>query len=234
MLFVLAASISANAVDKPKLVRVPLTATYVPQGFDSNDTAQIMVEGYLPSGCYKLGPTESVVDQRNGVIRVEQWAYFHDVLCTQAIIPYNEVVAVGLLGQGNYKIQDMRSGTVLGMLPIRIATRSEPDEHLYASVRDAYVLPEGPGPRVASVEGFFSNTCSRIQEMRVIEESDTVIAILPIVARVPGLPCKRILVPFKQDVKLPQLKLGRHLLHVRSLSGQSVNKLFDVYSSTRR
>ncbi|MBX9769589.1 MAG: hypothetical protein K2X47_20095 [Bdellovibrionales bacterium] len=234
MIFVFTAALSANAVEKPKLVPVPLTAAFVPQGFDSNDKAQVMVEGYLPSACYKIGPTEAVVDEKTGTIRVQQMAYYHNVMCAQAIIPYNQVIQVGILGQGNYKVQDVRSGDILGALPIRLATQAEPDEYLYASVRDAYVLPEGAGPRVARVEGFFSNTCSRIKEMKMVEESDTVIAILPIVERRPGTACNRMLVPFQEDVRLPHLNVGRHLLHVRSLSGQAVNKLFDVYPSERR
>lgn len=230
----LSLAVSAGAADKPKLVRVPLTAAFIPQGFDSNDKAQVVLEGYFPSACYRLGPIKTSVNESTGTVQVEQWAYFHNVMCAQMIVPYQQEVSVGILNQGNYKVQDIKSKAMLGTLPIHLAHEAEPDEFVYASVRDAYILKEGPGPRIARVEGFLSNTCTRIKELRVIEESSTVLTVLPITEKVPGVPCNRVLVPFKEDVALPHLMGGRHLLHVRSLNGQSVNKLFDVITTPRR
>lgn len=225
---------TAGAQEKPQLVRVPVQVAFVPQAFDSNDTAQIVVEGYLPSSCHKLGPIETFVDKTTGVVRVEQFAYFHNVLCNDMIVPFQQEVTIGLLNKGAYKVQDTESGKLLGSLPITRALKSQPDDFMYATVRDAYVLPQTTAANTAHIEGFFSNSCSRIKEMRVIQESATVVTVLPIVERIPSIACAQVLVPFRKEVQLPQMRNGRHLLHVRSLNGQAVNKLFDIRQSPAR
>lgn len=223
------------ADNKPQLVRVPVQTAYIPQAFDNNDNAQFMVEGYLPSPCHKLGPFSTFVDPGTGTIQVEQWAYFHNVPCADMIVPFQQEVSVGILDKGKYKVRDSPSGQLLGAMPVQRALRPEPDEFFYASVRDAYVLPQTPSaPTVARIEGFLSNTCSRIKETRVLRESPNVVTILPIVTQIPRTVCAQAMVPFQREVRLPSMGQGRHLLHVRSLNGQAVNKLFDISAVVKR
>ena len=222
------------SAEEPKLVRVPVTAAFVPQGFDSNDRAQLVIEGYFPNTCYRIGPTQVKVNSKDGAVQIEQWAYLHKGMCAQMIVPYDQEVSIGHLKDGNYDVRDGAYGEPLARLPIHLATQSEPDEFLYAPVRDAYALPEGRGPRMARIEGSFPSTCYQMKEVKIVQESERVIALLPIMEKVPNSPCLRRYHPFTEDVALPHLAPGRHLLHVRSLNGEAVNKLFDIFPGNDR
>lgn len=223
----------AQQSEKPVLVQVELTKAYIPLGYDSNDRVEIVVEGYFPNSCYRLGPIETEVNTKKNEIKIFQSAYVYQGVCLRMIVPFHQVVQLGLMEKGDYKIIDASNSKNLGELPIDKATVLDADDYLYASVRDAFVFRDNNKKLMAKVEGFYSNTCTKMKELRVIKESEDVLTILPIVENIENVPCNRILVPFTKNVELPELTKGRYLLNVRSLNGQAVNKLFDINTNKK-
>ena len=51
------------------VVNVAIKTIYAPVGFDDNDQATVVVEGYLPSSCYKLDDAKANIDQINKKIK---------------------------------------------------------------------------------------------------------------------------------------------------------------------
>ncbi|HEX4926206.1 MAG TPA: hypothetical protein VFV50_19085 [Bdellovibrionales bacterium] len=236
MLLVLTVLVSQSVIadpTQPVLVQVPVQAAYIPSGFDSNDKAQIVVEGYLPNSCYRIGVAEAFVDQATNTVKVRQNAYMYNGMCLQMIIPFTLVVNVGLLEQGDYRVIDEKTSNELGRLPVKLSLHSEPDDHLYAAVQDTTIYLDQQKRLVAKMEGYFPDTCTKLEEVRIIRENSNVVAVLPIAKRVDTGLCRRVLVPFVKHVLLPSLNKGRFLLHVRSLNGQAVNKMFNVTGGTR-
>ncbi len=214
----------------PGLVEIPLTKAYIPMGFDSNDRIQFVVEGSLPDTCYRLGPTEIQYDETTKKVAVQQRAYlYRNQNCMQVLIPFNKTIELGLLKDGNYKITDGKSGEYLGTLPVASAAPNDegPDDYFYAIVEDAH-LGVTEGQRGVVIRGLLPSACWKIKEMKVLVESENVITILPIMEYA-ARDCAPITIPLLTTVSLPaNLKKGRYLIQVRSLNGQSVNKLFDL------
>src|SRR5690606_4750662 len=64
-----------------EILEVPARAVFAPEGFDDNDEAVFMVDGYLPSGCYRLMRPEVEVDHAAKRIAVKPMARYFDVPC---------------------------------------------------------------------------------------------------------------------------------------------------------
>jgi hypothetical protein len=69
--------------------------------------------------------------------------------------------------------------------------------------------------------------CLAFQDIKVLDQGK-VIVVLPILEQT-STTCHSTQEHFHQKVALPSnLAPGRHLLHVRSLNGRSLNRLFEV------
>lgn len=214
---------------RPQVVPISLTASYIPQGFDSNDNAELVIEGALSNTCYKVGPQDVRVDKKAGVIKIRQMAYKYAGICLEMLVPFHQVVNLGILdSKTEYQVVDGVGGQTLGTLPIRPATSASADDYLYAHVSEAVVTHRTDGSSTAAIAGNFTNSCMKITEIKVIPESKNVLTVLPIAELGDMGNCHVGSYPFKRTVNLPAVADGRYLLHVRSVSGQAVNTLFNV------
>ncbi len=234
VLFVLmAASIKGYAGNDPflpKTVDVAIGHAYIPQGFDSNDRTQFVIEGYLPNTCYRLAETETKYDELKKTLVVKQKAYLYNGLCLQVIVPFNRTVEFGILGSGSYNVKDGYTEQALGRLPIAPSLNSGPDDDFYAMV-DEVQMGVIDNQAAILVRGNVPGSCWYIKEVKLVIESDDVITVLPVMGYDHNSPvlCTRENTPFSSSVKLPtNLNKGRYLVQVRSLSGQSVNKIYDL------
>lgn len=214
--------------DTEEIVSVEPQVIFVPMGFDNNDEVVAIVDGYLPDTCYRLRPTEVAIDEERKEILVQPRAALFPGPCLEMIVPYTTVIRLGALSAGTYRVAT-RSGKTAETLNVVRSSNPGPDDYLYAPVTSAQVhQTENPTARLF---GRFTNTCSKIKEAKVINSGKT-IEVLPIMEQTPkmanGNPCETKEIPFAYAVALPQGKPGRHLLHVRSLNGQSVNEAFTV------
>lgn len=216
----------ADAAPSPgngDLVNVDARYVFAPEGFDDNDEAIVMVDGYLPSGCYKLTRPEYTVDEQTKTITIKPMARYFDVACIEALIPYQFEVKLGILSEGLYTVK--LNNAAVESLGVAEATSAGPDDYLYAPIDGASVATTDTGALQATLEGRFTNSCMVWDDLKVIDTGKTV-NILPVM-KIEGSGCVAGEFPFKKVVDLPESVVsGRHLLHVRSLNGNAINHLF--------
>lgn len=223
----------------PATVDVSPDRVFAPLGFDDNDNSQIVLDGELGDTCYKLGPTVVRVDLDAHKIFVRQQAFYYPGgWCADVRIPYVQTVDLGILKAGQYEVlveqpdHTMKSYT---SMPVAIATTASPDDFLYAPVTDAR-LENGIGifdenghrnPSL-SLNGYFSNSCMKLKEVKMIVRPNNVVEVLPIVTIDRTISCAQVTSEFNASVSLKDIAGGRYLIHIRSLNGQSINRIVDL------
>lgn len=222
--------VAAYAVTtEPLLVKIPIRKAYIPVGFDSNDRAEVVITGILPDSCYKMGPSRAIVDADKQIVAVEQTAYLFEGYCTDMIIPFVQVVQVGMLPKGSFAVTDISNGKYLGALPVLEGSNPGIDDFHYLPVTNAHIQESTGSPRFTLVmTGNFADRCTRFKRADVHYHAD-VIVVQPIVERLTesNRDCSETKVRYTISVPIKDGIKGTHLLHVRSMGGQSFNTLFD-------
>lgn len=228
MMLTTVATTTKADVDAEEIVEMEPLTLFIPVGFDNNDDVVAIVDGYLPDTCYRLRSATVETDLTTNRIVVQPKAVRFPGPCMDVVIPYVSVVHLGTLPAGKYAVAT-RTGKVKENLEVKRSSNPGPDDHLYAPVESAKVELQANGTFVAHLYGRFTSTCSKISEVKVINSGKT-FEILPIMQQLDktasGAACEKKEIPFSHTIGLPQTQAGRHLLHVRSLNGQSVNEVF--------
>lgn len=235
IVLILASKHSLGEPMKPVLVDIPIEKVFIPRGFDSNDRVQFAVGGELKNSCFKIASNEVSVNSQTKMITVKQKAYVYMGFCLMMIIPYSEVVTLGIVAEpGKYQIVDGGSGKNLGLIEVGPARISDQDEFVYAPVSDVNVerasglnSENDPKRNRVILTGAFSNDCTRIGEVRV-EQVDNTIVIRPItVFEKPLNQCQNVKTNFSHTVVLDPNLRGDYLIHVRSLNGAAINRVVE-------
>lgn len=233
-------SLTSFAEFLPVKVAVPLTKAYIPQGFDSNDISQIVVEGTLTNTCDKVGTTKVAINTESKFIYIEQSIYKYNrsgtETCIDVKVSFKSVLDLGILPEGNYTVKNVIiNGSVvgfekeLGQLPIK-AAKTGPDDHVYAIIDSASLNVIG-GDRAITLRGQLPGPCWVLKGIKVLPESDDVITLLPLIeydSTYASVCDTGKTTQFINSVKLPTKYTGRVLVHVRSLNGLSVNEIVDL------
>lgn len=228
LLFFSSSVFAQGNIEEPEKVSIALAGAYIPAGFDSNDRAELVIEGYFPNTCYRVGPVEKNVNSQTGEVVIRQTAYkYKGKNCLFMIVPFSQTVQVGLLKANTYKVKDAGNNHELGVLPIQTAKNSGPDDFLYANVTEAYPGTEG-NKKIIVLQGELPGNCWGIKEKRVFLDGKNVLAVLPILEKTGEVNCNDHRLPFMETVEVPSLPNGRYLMHVRSLNGVAINKLIDL------
>ena len=210
-------------------LNVPASQLFVPVGYDDNDQVEIVVEGYLPDSCHKLGWVEVSKDFDKNTVDLRIIAWKVDETCLDIKVPFTHTVRLGRIGEGKYQVR-LRSQELSRNLSVEKASKGQPDEFLYAPVDSARVASLLPKPgSIAVIEGRFTNTCLKVKEVKVLNHEETieVLPLMELTALDPkGEPCRAEEKQYVVTAPLPEVKSGRHLLHVRSLNGQAVNRVY--------
>ncbi len=205
---------------------VPVTHVYSPRGFDTNDNTQIIVSGYLPNLCYKSPHSEVKVDGLTIHVSITAWVDSRVPYCPMVVIPYLEIVDVGILDKGNYKIvvNQATSYETKSEIAVDESQSSAVDNHVYAAV-DA--IDRTPHSRKVTLKGYNPSPCFNFDHVEFISNGEDTFSVLPIMKQnSPFCPMK--LMPFTIEAEAPAtLSTSQLLLHVRSMNGQSVNALID-------
>lgn len=217
-----------DTVGQPSVVPVSLSSAYIPGGFDNNDRAELVVEGMFPSTCYRVGPYEKKIDLTTKELSITQTAYKYKGMCLMMLVPFSQTVNLGIMKASTYAVKDGSTGRDMGVLPVQLASNSGPDDHFYASIYDAYVGVVDGNKRAIVLQGELPGDCWAIKEKKVVLDSKNVLAVLPVIEKIRNNNCNDYRMPFMTTVDVPDITPGRYLLHVRSLNGQSVNKLVDL------
>lgn len=215
----------AGAGETPERLKVPIRKAYIPVGFDSNDRSEVVVTGILPDTCHKIGPSHAFVDPSTNRVTVEQEAYRFEGGCMDMIIPFMQVIPVGMVGRGNYEVADMTTGKTLGRLAVEEGKNPSTDDFLYLPVTSAHVQESESGPASIVLVGNYADRCTKFKQA-VVHYYPEVVVVQPIVERVEDRNCGEAFTRFSINVSLEKTLHGTHLIHVRSMGGQSVNTLF--------
>jgi hypothetical protein len=218
-------AIQAKAEDNtPTKVQISFGKVYIPDGFDNNDNVQIVGEGMFPNPCYRYATTAVTVDHTAKTIRLNTEVYKYPGVCIQVMMPFDRVVDVGILKEGNYSI--ITDNQTVGKVNIHASKTKEPDDYMYASVSQAYFQSKGSVNKVF-LSGNFPSRCMKLKEVKSQVQND-VLVILPIVELDPAEYCVGGQYRFETSVDVGFMKSGRYLLHVRTMNGKAVNNLIDV------
>ena len=215
---------TADPALNPVIVDSNFHTGYLPDGFDTNDSVEIVGEGLLNNSCYRAANVDVNVNTTEMKIELRPKAYFYDTLCLQVLIPYHQVISLGILNAGHYRVVDMTRKLDLGELNVRLATSANPDDFLYAPVSQAYFKYES-GKAYVTIAGEFTNSCMELTQV-LMNVQAKVVTVQPIMEMREGDVCATGMFPFERKIQISGLSpRQRYLLHVRALNGKSVNNL---------
>lgn len=214
----------------PKVVEAPIDHVFVPQGFDNNDHVELIITGTFPNPCYTRNKFE--VKVVNNLIKVAVTSISMDdpthTKCGPLKIPFNEVINIGNLKSGNYKIIVNQGGVAekTNSLMIGKASSRSIDENIYAMVDyvetgftggasgDAVLIAQSPSP------------CLVLDRVEYLSNEKDTLSVLPIMKKIssdcPAIR-QRLSIPIKFDVK--KFKFDQLLIFVRTIEGRSVNTI---------
>ena len=217
----------ASAEPNGRAVPVSARDIFVPTGFDDNDAVIAVVDGYLPSTCYRIIRPMSKLDPVTQIITITPMARYFAIDCLAVPVPYSFTVTLGQLKRGSYQVRIATdSGMTAVPLQIRSAATNGPDDFLYAPVDGVDVMTLADGTLQATITGRFTSSCMSIEEVKTIDTS-SVIDLLPIMRFDDDGTCQAGEYPFIRHIALPLgITTGRHLLHVRSLNGSAITAIF--------
>lgn len=210
----------------PQLKLSSLDTGYIPNGFDSNDQVQFVIEGTYRDTCSKSAGTRFSVNTASKTIQVSPYEYRYSGPCLDVLVPHNEVVNLGIVQPGRYQVVHS-SGRQLGQLNVNLAVASSPDDYLYAPISQAYIRNVN-GRMALTLSGVFTNSCMKIQKV-VSNVQNNVVTVQPLALLLPtATNCIHGRFPFEETTYVNVTRSGRYLLHVRSLNGEAINSLFDL------
>lgn len=240
--FWMVASGMAQPAEPFRVVQVGVDQAFLPQGFDDNDSVQIVLDGALTDACHQIGMVRRVpsAETRADEIVIEQLAQVRvGGMCAEVMVPFTTVLNLGVLPQREYQIKILkkRGGMqLLGTLPV-VHSNSATDDHLYLPVSGAELISArqvGDNTEVRlRLRGTFKNSCMEFERAEFPvsarhNPSAAVVDVLPIL-RLSSTGCSVVHRPFDIEVTgtIPAVH-GRVLFHVRSMSGQAVHVVDDV------
>ncbi len=216
-----------SALAAPREVSVPVEHIYIPYGFDSNDSTELMVTGYLPNLCYqKTSYSAKKVDA--STILVDVKANYIDGACAEMIVSYTQKIELGLLGAGNYRIL-IKNGKSYhtSYLQVAQARARTKDDYLYANVTE---VSNQFGSDLIRIKGFHPNDCYEIGQVSLVSNRTNAFSVLPILKKVKD-DCRKVNVPFEYDFKVPETLAPEQLLiHVRTMNGNAKNIIYNRFN----
>jgi hypothetical protein len=215
-----------TVVQKPEFV-------FSPKSFDSNDNAQLILAGRFTGYCMKVGTTSFQVNRELFQIQVDNMvSVAGNCADLDMYIPYSKVLDLGALPAGNYGVYvrtEFGNYEKMADLPITqsVATSStgSTDERLYAPVSEIRFSGKNgePNPEL-TLMGYFTNTCLELDMVQVNFKTHNVIEVLPLV-KMKQANCQATVKAFSKTIMLKSFPNVDTLIHVRSMNGQSINKI---------
>ena len=205
---------------------VPVANVFGPEGFDSNDNVEVVVEGFLPNLCYRSPMSEVKVEGNKIQIMVSAYSSEEvNPFCPEMVVPFLEKVDVGVMDKGNYDI--LVNGKSIyersGDIKVNESISDAIDEVVYANVE---YVEQVRGSRNIRLKGHNPSDCFVIDKVDFVDNNKDVYSVLPKMKQISDF-CPMKLVPFEYEVEVPQnLNKEKVLLHVRVMDGQSVNSLY--------
>lgn len=205
---------------------VPIEDVYVPMGFDTNDSSEVIVTGWLPNLCHKSPMTKAEVKGKTINITISALRYdATNPFCPEMIVPFVKSVNVGLLDKGKYdiKVNDNTPYAQKSDLHVSESTSSAVDEYVYANVE---YVEKAEGSQTVTLKGHNPSDCFILDEIKFVSNKKNTFSVLPVMKQIRDF-CPMKMQPFAYDVEVPNtLNKKKVLLHVRGMDGHSVNTIF--------
>jgi hypothetical protein len=200
----------------------PVKHLYIPAGFDSNDSVEVVVTGTFPNPCFARNTV--AVNVVNDQIAIEITAIRRDTksACPAMLVPYKEVVAIGNLQGGAYDIHV--NDQLNDKLTIQEATSNSVDDHLYAAIDHI----EKIGPNDYVLKGWRYSYCVDLDRVEVVSNGKDTLSILPVMKQTSTLcPMKGMPVSYPVKLDFRALDVKQPLIHVRTMDGKSFNSILN-------
>lgn len=213
------------------IILSPVDHIYIPEGFDSNDSIEVILSGSFPDTCHSRNKVEIKV--RPGVIDLTVTAIRQGIMlrdrsfCPNVMVPFKEVVSLGTLKAGAYSINVNLKGPLgqKGMLKVKEASSSATDDYLYGAVE----WIEQVSTNKYLLHGHRYSPCFVLGEIKVQSNGKDTLSILPILKQTSNFcPMKGVPVTYPVTLDFTGLKIKRPLLHVRTMDGRSVNTIINL------
>lgn len=228
MLFIIPAMSMAAPITYE--TNVPVDHIYIPSGFDSNDSAEAVVTGFLPNLCYKA--PKSTVLVKDGKISVSVKATKNIAggrmgYCANVVVPYTESIGIGVLDKGKYKVSvnENSSWELSSNMNIAEASSNSIDDEVYANVNE--VSRPNESSRKVILKGYNPSDCFELKEITIVDNGTDTYSVLPKMKQVKEF-CPKKMMAFSYEIEVPEkLEADKVLLHVRVMDGRSVNAFFN-------
>ncbi len=205
---------------------VPVNNIFSPEGFDSNDNVEVIIEGQLPNLCHRSPMKKVVITDKTVDIKITA-LHYHDSnpYCPEMVVPFLEKVDLGILDKGNYDITVNGKSVYKkkGEIKVNESISDAVDESVYARVE---YVEKSVGTRMVKLKGYNPSDCFVLDKVEVLNNDKDVYSILPRMKQISEF-CPMKMIPFEYEVELPNtLKKDKVLLHVRAMDGKSINTIF--------
>jgi hypothetical protein len=209
----------------PETRMIPVEHIFVPKGFDSNDNVEIVITGILPNLCHKSPKVKMNIKANKIELTLTSLYYHHsNPFCPEMVVPFKKVVEIGVLQKGNYKIvvNETTNWKIENSIMILAAKDKQVDNYQYAYVDE---IQENVEKDVLTLRGYNPSDCYEIDKVTYISNGSDTYSVLPKMKKVRDF-CPMKMMPFSISWEVPhQLKAKNVLLHVRTLNGNSINKI---------
>lgn len=205
-----------------EIVLSPVDHLYVPKGFDSNDSVELVVTGIFPNACYSRNDVQVTVQGEQIDVTITAIAS-EKVKCIQMQVPYKEVIPVGNLQAGEYQVRINQK--LNDSLVVEEASSSAVDNYTYASVD--WVEQKSQNDFV--LHGWKYSDCIEMKKIEVVSNNKDTLSVLPVMKQTSDF-CPMKGRPFSYPVKIDfsSVKMQKPLLHVRTMDGKSVNQIVNL------
>lgn len=209
----------------------------VKSGYDSNDNIEATVFITLPNACKKV-ESISFEQKQNEFIFSAKTMDRNLEGCNfgKLNFPFNhiETISLGKLQAGKYIFSFATEGiTKKKSFVVKKAQSSNLDDYLYAPISNIFTPELSYTDRKIGVilDGMFYNSCYFLDDANIeIQRQNNIFIIQPKLSLLDNTDCLESPYPLQSFIELPPIKTpGSYLLHVRSQSGLSVNRLFHVF-----
>lgn len=214
---------------------------FIPQeGFDDNDNIEFVLDGELKNACLKLGASSVRFDGNMIYVGLEAHrdeeafcAQSDDTLpqAIQATVPFSKEVEIGKLKAGEYTIHyETPNAVVTKTFKVGVAPSNRQDSLNYAPIENATVASLVNIGDTAKIRltGMLTSSCMHLRDEVLVSQAGDVVVIQPLVKMDLSSMCLMYLRPFSKDISVANLNKGRYMLHVRSMNGQALNRVFSV------
>lgn len=206
---------------------VPVSHIYSPDGFDSNDNVEVIVEGFLPNLCYRSPMSEVEVKGDKIDIKISALSSEKEnPYCPEMVVPFLEKIDVGIMDKGLYDIYVNGKSIyeLQGKIKVNESVSDAIDEEVYANVE---YIERVRGSRNVLLKGHNPSDCFVLEKVEFYDNDKDVYSVLPKMKQISDF-CPMKMIPFEYEVEVPnKLKQDKLLLHVRVMDGQSVNSLYN-------